>query len=161
MSYSASEAPDLPALLDAETRELQAFLRLLETEHEALMQRGVDPLVSIAEEKNRACARLQGLEMRRTQWLASQGLGGAPDEVAAWLAGSPYPGLEAEGWQAFVELARKARDLNHANGALIRARMQYGQQALALLLSASNQATFYGPDGQSFSGAGKRHLGSA
>jgi flagellar biosynthesis protein FlgN len=154
------QAPDFQALLEEETRELRAFLQLLENERDALMQRDADPLVSIADEKNRASARLQALGLRRMQWLANQGLDGRPESVNGWLTRSSNNENKADTWRHFFELARRARDLNHANGALIRSRMQYGQQALAVLLAASNQATFYGPDGQSFSGLGKRHLGS-
>jgi flagellar biosynthesis protein FlgN len=59
-----------------------------------------------------------------------------------------------------MELARRAHSLNQENGALIRTRMQHNQQALSVLLAAPDQAGLYGPDGQTWGGPGKRHLGS-
>lgn len=155
------QAPDFQTLLAEESRELRAFLQLLENERNVLMQRSVDPLASIADEKNRASARLQAMGTRRMQWLASHGVGHGAEDMEHWLTESPDRETRLGLWQNFVELARQARDLNHANGTLIRTRMQYGQQALAVLLAAANQASFYSPDGHSLSSLGKRHLGSA
>mgnify|MGYP000591356288 CR=1 FL=1 len=60
-----------------------------------------------------------------------------------------------------MALAREAHDLNQGNGLLIRAQMKSSKQALAVLMSAAEQASTYGPDGQAMARTSSRSLGSA
>jgi len=59
------------------------------------------------------------------------------------------------------ELAAEAKTLNETNGKLIALRLQQNRKALDILLSAADNATTYGPDGQQQTGLGGRILGKA
>ena len=154
------DSPSLDQILSEETRELRAFLLLLDREQQALLDGPVDQLLPIAQEKNQTASRLNALALRRIEWLAAQGFGTGREAVAAWLGRLAQNAPPRVAWQTLLELAIRARRLNEENGALIRTRMQHNQQALAVLLAASDQATLYGPDGHTLAGPGKRHLGS-
>lgn len=151
--------PDIDALLSEETRALRGFLQLLEQEHAALVAGKADALLPLAEEKNRASAQLARLALHRAQAFAALGLGSGAAAVRAWLGRLSPRAPQRSAWQEMMALAARARDLNQACGELIRTQLQSNKQTLAVLLSASDQATLYGPDGQAFSGHGKRHLG--
>lgn len=141
-------------------RELRAFLSLLERERHALNSSDAEPLTAICAEKNQASDRLHACGLRRTEWFANQHKGSGHEAVSAWLASLPSHAPQRKAWQQLMDLARRARNLNEESGALIRARMQHGQQALAVLLAASDRAALYGPNGQTLGAPGKRHLGS-
>lgn len=143
-----------------ETRELRAFLSLLEREREALNSSDAEPLTAICAEKNKAADRLHASGLRRTEWLANECKGTGREAVSAWLASLAPHAPQRKAWQQLIELAKRARKLNEESGALIRARMQHGQQALAVLLAASDRAALYGPNGHTLGAPAKRHLGS-
>ncbi len=161
MSAGATPAePSLDPVLNEETRALRAFVGLLEDEQRALFDGNTDQLLAIAEEKNRASAQLSRLGLSRVHWLAARGFGSGRAAVTTWLNQLAHESTQRVAWQLLLELASRAQALNQENGALILSRMQHNQQALAVLLAASDRATLYGPDGQTFAGPGKRHLGS-
>lgn len=154
------QASAFDQILTDETRELRAFLSLLEREREALNSSDAEPLTAICAEKNQASDRLHASGLRRTEWFANLGKGTGREAVSAWLASLPPQAPQRKAWQQLMDLARRARKLNEESGALIRTRMQHGQQALAVLLAASDRAALYGPNGQTLGAPGKRHLGS-
>jgi flagellar biosynthesis/type III secretory pathway chaperone len=154
------QASAFDQILTDETRELRAFLSLLEREREALDSTDAEPLMAICVEKSQASDRLHASGLRRTAWFANQGKGTGPEAVSAWLASLPSHAPQRRAWQQLMDLARRARKLNEECGALIRTRMQHGQQALAVLLAASDRAALYGPNGHALGAPAKRHLGS-
>jgi len=159
-SGTAPPHPSIDQILNEETRTLRAFLDLLEQERKALLEGNADQLLAFADDKNRLSGELSRLALRRAQWLAAAGHGSGAAAVAAWLQRQPPDAPLRKTWQALLDLAAQARARNEECGALIRTHMQHNKQALSVLMSASNQATLYGPDGQAFTGPGKRHLGS-
>jgi flagella synthesis protein FlgN len=66
-------------------------------------------------------------------------------------------------WNALLDTAARAQQLNERNGALIQARMAFNQAALAALRGAGPSADLaYGPDGTTrLGGVPGRDLGSA
>jgi flagella synthesis protein FlgN len=157
---SAPAEPSLARALNEETHALRAFVGLLEDEQRALFDGNADQLLVIAEEKNRASSQLSRLGLSRAHWLSARGFGSGRAAVTTWLNQLAHDSTQRAAWRQLLELASRAHALNQENGALIHSRMQHNQQALAVLLSASGQAMLYGPDGQTFAGPGKRHLGS-
>jgi flagella synthesis protein FlgN len=155
-----SPGKDIEVLIAEEVHALRAFLDLLQQEQRLLLEAQADRLLPIAEQKNRASAQLARLALSRAQLLAAQGFGSSAAAVTAWLSQLPGDVPQRASWNTLLETAARARALNAENGELIRTRLQHNQRALAVLAAASDQATLYGPDGQAFAGAGKRHLGS-
>lgn len=161
MSTHTPPVASIQQILGEETRALRAFFSLLERERRFLEDGSVDPLLPLSEEKTLALARLNALGQRRASWLAAAGYGNGRDGAKAWLTGLDVQAPERDAWSELIDAAERVRDLNDANGVLMRARMQHNQQALAVLLAASDRASLYGPDGQARAGPGKRHFGVA
>jgi len=152
-----TDANPLLNLLLEEAGQLRGFLVLLEREQQALVDGDVDRLLTLAAEKNDAFGRLARLGAARAGKLAEAGLGADRPGMEAWLARQPGT---RPAWEALLELASRADELNRSNGKLIASRLAHNQQALATLLAAANQAALYGPDGQARPVGGGRSLGS-
>jgi flagellar biosynthesis/type III secretory pathway chaperone len=154
----------LSALLEGEREAWDAFCRLLEEEQAALAADDPDRLLALAQRKSAQVVHLSELakarnaELRQATGLADQ------EGIAAFCRRHEMPGAGTveSTWQALLAAARAAHRLNAENGALIHARLQHNQQALAVLLASADQvAQFYGPDGQAVTGTPGRPLGKA
>jgi flagella synthesis protein FlgN len=139
------------ALLATVTEEhatLEAFASLLMYEEKALA--AVSPLETlpgIVEQKNDLTEKLASLEKARDAHLREMGL------PAGWkgmeLAIADDARL-ANQWQLLQAVVQRARRANATNGLMIRIRMNYNQNALAILRGATSRhsASVYGPDGR-------------
>ncbi len=139
------------ALLATVTEEhaaLEAFASLLMYEEKALA--AVSPLETlpgIVEKKNELTEKLSSLEKARDGHLRQMGL------PAGWkgmeLAISDDTRLSKQ-WKLLQEVVQRARRANATNGLMIRIRMNYNQNALAILRGATSRAaaSVYGPDGR-------------
>lgn len=150
----------LQHLVDEEAAALRDFISLLEREQDVLVRGDAEHLLPLAAEKNECFARLATLGGRRNQALAQAGFAADRAGIESWLAGRSDLLAARRRWQELLERLGHARDLNRTNGTLIATRLQHNQQALQALLSAANQASLYGPDGQARPAGGGRHLGS-
>lgn len=132
--------------LARQQQHLEAFIDLLEAERESLVDGQIDGrhLTQQAEEKQAQLELLEGLEKQRqvAQRKLGYGEGRRGAEKAALDAGC------LDEWQAFLELATHAKQLNQLNGALIGSRMSQNQHILDFLNEAAGKS-LYGPDGQS------------
>jgi flagella synthesis protein FlgN len=150
------------AVLIEEIREVEAFVALLREEETLLASAGnVDTLMPLVERKSGYAVRLKALADRREQLLAAANLEKGRAGMDAWLARTPGAENLRPHWQKLLTMAGEARDRNETNGKLIGIHWQHNQAALAALMSASDRAATYGPDGQQKSGGGGRMLGSA
>lgn len=154
--------PSLADVLAAEAGAASAFVRLLETEQEALKAGNADALQAIIENKTSAAGELGALAAARNAILAAAGL---PDDRAgteAWLAANANDGSARAAWDKLLDLAAEARELNRLNGELIRLRMSHNAQMLQSLLAANRQEfDLYGADGQASTTAARRIIDSA
>ena len=148
------------AALDGEIARLREFIDLLHREQELLKGGDTEALLALIESKNALANALAELSRTRESRLRTLGLAADRSGMETWLARN---GKDSErlAWAELLELTATARDLNTLNGKLIGMHMQHNQQALAALLSAADNATTYGPDGQQLSGIGSRSLGKA
>jgi flagella synthesis protein FlgN len=161
---SGSATPDLsllPERLAEEVALLRDFLDLLEREERALVGGDIERLLSLVEDKNRLFVRLAGLGETRDRTLAAAGFGPGRQGMEDWLERQSETEGAKRDWQQLLALAEKARALNRSNGKLIATRLANNQQALSTLMAAANQASLYGPDGQTRPAGGGRSLGSA
>ncbi|MEO1767589.1 flagella synthesis protein FlgN [Thiobacter aerophilum] len=154
----------LTAALQAEQIAYQTLHALLREEQAALSTGDADGLMALAQRKSAQVAHLAQLAEARNRQLVN--LTGQPDQagIAAWC--DRFDPADRSGvrrlWHALLEVARAARALNEENGALIQARLQHNQQALAVLHGAAQDvAHAYGPDGQPCPGPAGRPLGKA
>jgi len=147
-------------LLERELRQVEAFVDLLHREQQLLGENAVDALQALVADKSRAAADLADSAQGRDKLLADLGLATGRAGMEAWLVSADGARSQAA-WSRLLALAAEARSLNETNGHLIDIHLNNNQQALAVLMSAANQAATYGPDGQQKSGGGGRSLGSA
>ena len=146
--------------LDEEIAQLRQFIELLKREQSLLKQDDTESLLSLVNDKNGLADKIASLSRQRESRLAQLKLPAGRPGMEAWLA---QPGHEPvrHSWDRLLELTGMARDLNALNGKLIGLHMQHNQQALQILMNATNRATTYGPDGQQQTGFGSRILGKA
>lgn len=121
----------------------------------------IDRLTPLIEEKALIAGRLTPFAESRKQTLAAAGLTADRAGMEKWLARLAAGDPARKTWQTLVALSSEAQSLNESNGKLIAMRMQHNQQALNVLLAAANQASLYGPDGQTKPSGGGRLFGSA
>lgn len=145
--------------LSEEVRKLGEFVLLLKREQELLTRGDIEALLPLTENKTSLANQLAALSQAREGMLARLGLAGGRVGMEAWLAS--YGEDNTRAWQKLLDLAAEARDLNATNGKLIGLHMQHNQQAFAILMTATNQALNYGPDGQQQPELGGRILGKA
>ncbi len=148
------------ALLRQEHGTFERFLDTLQDEQTALVNGEIDRLTDIAQTKSNLVIELTRLAEARNHFLSSQGLPADKEGMATWLsrqaATAETQDIETV-WNELLRVAASTRLANETNGKMIELKLQHNQQALAVLMSAANQTTLYGPDGQHLSGAGGRH----
>lgn len=157
-----SSTPQLIANIKAEIEGFAAFCDILQTEQETLIHGEIDQLLSLAKLKSEKVVLLAQLAEARNRFLAGQNL--LPDqngmEILIKMGQFPDPnGDISKSWGKLIDLAKKAQHLNEVNGVMIETKLGNNQQALAVLQSATNQATLYGPDGKTHSAGTGRPLG--
>ncbi len=148
--------------LSDELKLLRIFVDILQKEQQALVDGDIDRLMPLVTEKTNLSNRLSQLSLQRNQTLATAGFPTDRNGMESWLARQAKPARSSlTEWENLLTLASEARTLNQVNGTLIATRLQNNQQALSVLLEASNQAALYGPDGQTTTSGSGRQLGSA
>jgi len=82
--------------------------------------------------------------------------------LAAYAAGSPR---EAQGirqrWQALVDVLRRCRSANQANGLVVASLQRRVQQAIGLLRNGAAEPVLYGPTGTAPAATAARALARA
>lgn len=121
----------------------------------------IDKLIPVIEEKTSLAASLNRFAEQRQRLISAAGMPNDRSGLEAWLATQRLGAKDRADWKKLLTLTGEAQALNEINGKLIAMRMQHNQQALNVLLSAANQATLYGPDGQTKSTGGGHLFGKA
>lgn len=140
-------------LLDFLTREhaaIGAFIELLEREAAAMIDGDFAQLPELAQSKSELADQIKFLEQQRErEQLAlgyAAGRGGA--EAACAAGGAAL----WQGWQVLLERAAQAHVLNHRNGAMVHAHLDFTRQTLSFLQAGGQP--LYGPDGTHATAAG-------
>lgn len=158
---SKPPASRLSSHLSDELAALRSFVAILQQEQQALVAGDLDRLMPLVVEKTDLAARLGQFAEQRSQMLAAASLPPDRSGMEMWLARLAPADTAHASWKILLTLTSEAQALNESNGKLIAMRMQHNQQALNVLLAAANQATLYGPDGQTKTTSGGRLFGSA
>jgi flagella synthesis protein FlgN len=146
MPVLASQTQRLAQLSELIDRQIEAMRTLhacLQAERRALETRNAEELSQAAAGKSERLTVIATLEQQR--------VGLVPDAQAMALACGSEPELGGR-WQELLELTASCRDLNEANGTLIRWQRRRVEGTLRLLRGASGPA-IYGPDGGNQTGA--------
>lgn len=146
--------------LKTELSAFRQFLQTLRDEQDALVKGDTDRLMELARLKTDQVGTLSQLAENRGRLLAAAGLGPDHKGMEAWLERHDSPSQEIRiTWNDLLQLAGTAREISQVNGSMIENRLRHNQQALAVLQSAANQASLYGPDGQTYGLGSGRPLG--
>ena len=139
----------LARLLEAEASVLADLERLLAREHEILVRNdSPEALESACGERQSRMGELLRIQDERRNLLRMHGQ--RPDNAgleALLSACDPDQSLRRR-WLACAEAARRCRESNDRNGALVAARMNRGEGMLEVLTGQRPGPRVYGPQGQ-------------
>lgn len=136
----------LLARIEAETLAIRQFHDTLQAEQKALVDNDANVLADISQIKLKQVETLNQLASNRMQQMAALGFGASENGVEQWLATADDATHKA--WKELLDIAREAQTCNQINGNLIQKSMVRHQQALAALMTAANQVSLYGANGQ-------------
>ncbi len=143
-----------------EQQHLSSLIELMKQEQTLLVAADADGLAELTPRKNTLLQELAALSNQRHAALLAAGCEGAEAGMEPWLAVGGNPEARAQ-WEALLELARQAKELNRVNGMLINKQLAHNQGVLnALRMPAGAQAGgVYGSSGQTLgSGPSKRYV---
>jgi flagella synthesis protein FlgN len=156
---NSTPATDFISRLNAERDVLRAFVALLKTEQQALIDGHTEQLLDLSESKTQAVHELSKLAGERKNELLSHGAEIKAVGLESWLRAHAAGSLPV--WQDIQQLLEQMQYLNRINGTLIQTKLRHNQQALAVLHNAANSAQgLYGANGQQQISSSGRILGS-
>jgi len=159
MNSPAAPAPS--QVFNNELIALRDFVKILQQEQQALVAGDIDRLMPFVNEKTRLAASLGEFADQRSRMLAAASLPSNKQGMEKWLARLSTADPTRKIWAALVKISAEAQALNESNGKLIAMLLQHNQQSLNVLMAAANQASLYGPDGQTKPKGGGRLFGAA
>jgi flagella synthesis protein FlgN len=133
--------------MNEERTALRAFIRLLETEQQALLNEQTEQIQALADDKTKMVEELTKLVNARRNGMLTRGIKIEPGGMETWL--QAHTAINLPVWHDIRQLATHAQHMNRTNGELIQVKMRYNQQTLTMLHNAAHNANgLYGPDGQ-------------
>jgi flagellar biosynthesis/type III secretory pathway chaperone len=148
-------------ILGEEARLLASLEQLLRSEAEILRSDDADAIERIGSSRHQCIDALTGLEAERAEACRLLACGSGRqgfEQLLDWC--DPARSLRAR-WLANLDIARRCKDLNDRNGAVVTARLHRVQQLLAQLRGAGPPST-YGPKAAAGAAVlGYRDLGCA
>lgn len=152
--------PHLQRILGEEAHLLAELQGLLERETTILQGDDVAAIQNIGSERHRCVERLTQLDAERADScrLLSFGRGAAAvEKLFGWCDGS---GALQRQWLSNLQLARRCKELNDRNGAIVTVKLGHIQQLLGKLRGTPAPAV-YGPKAARFGALAPRDLGRA
>lgn len=149
---------DITTTLPDEIAANFALADLLEREQQLLVEADVDALPALTQDKAQLIARIAELANARYEALGAAGFSEDEHGMKAWTGTPAAPAAALASWNALLDVARKAKELNRLNGMLISRHMARNQATLNILHGHRQGTSLYGPDGQQASQSGKRGL---
>ena len=137
----------LSRLMSDESQALNELSTLLDREHGFLEANDVTSLDAANKERQKCVVRILQVDEERR---ALCGATGRPldvhglEDLIRWC--DPKGTLTA-GWAACSAAARRCRQLNERNGALVAARLKHVEARLGTLIDGSRESVTYGPKG--------------
>ncbi|MEO6421892.1 MAG: flagellar protein FlgN [Candidatus Nitrotoga sp.] len=143
----AAATAEFISLMHAERTALHAFIGLLETEQQALLNDQTEQIQVLAENKTQMVHKLTKLVNARKSGMLTRGIKIEPGSMETWL--KTHIAINLPAWHEIQQLATHAQNMNRTNGELIQLKMRHNQQVLTMLHNATHNANgLYGPDGQ-------------
>jgi len=155
----STRIPDFISRLNAERDALREFVKLLETEQQALIDGQTEQLLSLADSKTQVVQALSKLADARKNDQRIHSAEIQASGIVAWIQAQATDSLPV--WQDIQQLVEQMQYVNRINGTLIQTKLRHNQQALAVLLNtAKSSYGLYGADGMTRPPSHGRILGS-
>jgi flagellar biosynthesis/type III secretory pathway chaperone len=148
-------------VLQEEARLLGELDSLLERESAVVRGEDAAAIEGIGTARQGCVERLAGLDAERTGTCRMLSFGSGREGITALYAWCDPAGTLLAQWQSNLRAARRCKDQNDRNGAVVNLRMGQVQQLLATLRGGAVNAPVYGPQGQRGTGYAHRELGQA
>jgi flagella synthesis protein FlgN len=155
----AATTAEFISQMHAERTALHAFIRLLESEQQALLNEQTEQIQALAENKTKMVQELISLVNARRNGMLIRGIKFEPGSMQTWL--QTHTAINLPTWHEILKMAIQAQHMNRTNGELIQVKMRHNQQTLTMLHNATHSVNgLYGPDGQPSLSASGRILNS-
>ena len=145
--------------LQDELKLISCLIDLMKQEQQFLVAANTDGLQSLTPLKTQLIEQMAACAAARHASLAVNGFAGSEVGMEAWLEHmANVPASTA--WKLLLERTREAKELNRVNGMLINKQMTNNLTLLNAMRApaGANDASVYGPSGQTSSVTGKRPL---
>ena len=156
----AQIAPALQRLLTEESGGLSELEALLTRETQVLQGEDVTAIHNIGSERHRCVERLTRLDAERTDMCRMLSFGDGVGALETLLSWADPQGQLQQQWQSNLDTARRCREINDRNGAIVAVKLGRVQQRLAVLRGSPLPAV-YGPKPLRHAALAARDLGSA
>jgi len=165
MTASLRVRPNITAYLNNLAEEHSVLARLvdlLQAEQDALVRGDADRVAALTEPKAQCIGALQAHAQERRALVLAGGRSTDSQGMRLWTEeqSRTEPRL-AQRWREFLALARRADQVNRANGMFIATRLNATQQALTTMFGAAGIPGAYGADGNAVSLREARRLAVA
>ncbi len=150
----------LGRILTDESRLLSELEQVLSREADVV--RGDDPraIENIGAARHHCIDSLMRLDAERTAACRMLSLGNGPDGLHRLLAWCDHDQTLRQRWEANLQIARRCKELNERNGAVVTLKLGQVRQRLATI-RGSSAAPAYGRQGLPYEGIARRELAQA
>jgi flagellar biosynthesis/type III secretory pathway chaperone len=152
--------PHLQHILSEEARLLAELEDLLQQETGILRGNDIVAIQNIGAARQRCVEQLARLDSERADACRMLSFGSGPSalqKLFAWA--DPGASLHHQ-WQANLQIARRCKELNDRNGAIVTVKLDQVQQLLGKL-RGTQAPSVYGPKGTRYGRLDARNLGRA
>ena len=150
----------LERILNDESRLLKELEQVLAREADVV--RGDDPtaIENIGSARHHCIDSLMRLDSERTALCRMLSLGSGPDSLERLLNWCDRDQTLRSLWQSNLQIARRCKELNERNGAVVTLKLGQVRQRLATM-RGSSVAPVYGRQGLPYEGIARRELAQA
>lgn len=151
----------LERVLGEETRLLDELEQLLARESDVVRGSDASAIENIGGTRHQcvtALTRLDAERMEACRMLSYPANRDGFERLLAWC--DPSHSLRGK-WQANLQVARRCKDINDRNGAVVALKLGQVRQLLSTLRGGTASAQTYGRQGSRFEGFQHRELGQA
>jgi len=134
--------------LDRQIRAMEALRALLEEEYRALQSRDPEQLLAITRRKTTCIGEAAQINLKRRELEVRETAQTSSDRT----------GAVSRQREQLDTLTRLCRELNHANGALIRRQKIRVEKTLQIMRGEPDQPRLYGPSGNTADGNSTRRI---
>lgn len=138
----------LADLLQQEQTGTLSLLTELERQQQSLASAQPELIEASAQATQQHIQSLEALEKKRNALAARLGYSGDNDGMEQLIRWCDYDGTLAQQWRKLLEMARRCRDCNQVNGAVVDINRRRVRQALGILRGQQSEAELYGRSGQ-------------